>query len=156
MSRDAGLTLDWADGTYPFRLRYGELIELQEKTDAGPGWVLQRLMMPSAENRGWRVGDIATIIRLGLIGGGMKPVDAMKLTRDYVEARPPMENLLVAQTILSAALVGAPDEEKKSPAEMESGSTISPEANGDSEPSSEPERPSGSRRGTSRSAPSGS
>ncbi|MNL52495.1 hypothetical protein D3C87_1756790 [compost metagenome] len=34
----------------------------------------------------------------------------MKLARRYVEARPPMENLIPAQVILSAGLTGAPEE----------------------------------------------
>lgn len=131
MSRDGSLTLDWADDTYRFRLGYRELIELQEKCDAGPGWVLQRLISPSAENRGWRVEDLANIIRLGLIGGGLAPGAALKLVRAYVEARPQMESLLPAQAILAAALMGAPDEEKKSSEKPEeSKSTLYPEENG--------------------------
>lgn len=105
MSRNGGITLDWADGTYPFRLAWGQLAELQEKCDAGPYVVLQRL-----HNGTWRLSDIADTIRLGLIGGGMKPVDALKQVRTYVEERPPMENVIFAQAILSAALIGAPEE----------------------------------------------
>lgn len=105
MSRDATVTFDWADGTHSFRLAWGQLSELQEKCEAGPYVVLQRLH--SGE---WRVEDISNIIRLGLIGGKMEPVAALKLVRAYVEARPPMENLVPAQVILSAALMGAPEE----------------------------------------------
>lgn len=138
MSRDASLTIDFGDGTYKFRLGYRELMELQEKADAGPAWILQRLMSPNAENRGWRVEDIANVIRLGLIGGGMAPTEAVKLVRRYVEGRPMMESVFPAQNILAAALVGAPDEEKKS-ADQAAGSvsTTFPEANGVSGPSSE-------------------
>jgi hypothetical protein len=105
MSRDATVTFDWADGTHSFRLAWGQLSELQEKCEAGPYVVLQRLH--SGE---WRVEDISNIIRLSLIGGKMEPVAALKLVRAYVEARPPMENLVPAQVILSAALMGAPEE----------------------------------------------
>ena len=103
--RDARVSFDWADGTYSFRLAWGQLAELQEKCDAGPYVVLQRL-----HGGAWRVEDISNIIRLGLIGGGLEPSPALKLTRAYVETRPPMENLIPAQVILSAALMGAPDE----------------------------------------------
>lgn len=103
--RDAMVTFDWADGTHSFRLAWGQLAELQEKCDAGPYVVLQRL-----HNGEWRIEDIINIIRLGLIGGGMEPAQALKLVRRYVEARPPMENLIPAQVILSAALTGAPEE----------------------------------------------
>ncbi|HRP26018.1 gene transfer agent family protein [Thauera sp.] len=129
MTRDASIDLDFADGTYRFCLRYGELMELQEKTDAGPVWVLNRLMLPTAENRGWRVEDIVHVLRLGLIGGGMKPSDALRLVRTYVEARPPMECLLHAQAVLSAALMGAPDEAQKKSA-AEPGSQPASEASG--------------------------
>lgn len=105
MSRDATVTFDWGDGTHSFRLAWGQLGELQEKCDAGPYVVLQRL-----HSGAWRVEDISNIIRLGLIGGGMEPAPALKLVRAYVEARPPMESLVPAQVILSAALMGAPEE----------------------------------------------
>ncbi|XHE12395.1 gene transfer agent family protein [Agrobacterium deltaense] len=103
--RDATVTFDWADGAHSFRLAWGQLAELQEKCDAGPYVVLQRL-----HSGAWRIEDISNIIRLGLVGGGMEPAQALKLVRRYVEARPPMENLIPAQVILSAALTGAPEE----------------------------------------------
>ncbi|MEH0295871.1 gene transfer agent family protein [Agrobacterium sp. CCNWLW71] len=103
--RSARIELDWGDGTYTFRLAWGQLIELQEKCDAGPYVILQRL-----QTGAWQMEDISNVIRLGLIGGGMTAVDALKKTRAYVEAFPPMDNLLPAQGILAAALMGAPDE----------------------------------------------
>jgi len=105
VSRDASLTLDWADGTYPFRLAIGELRELQEKVDCGPLVLFRRL-----QDGSWRVDDMAQILRLGLIGGGMTPAEALRLTRVYVEQRPPLENVLHAQGVLWVALAGAPDE----------------------------------------------
>ncbi|TPL49232.1 gene transfer agent family protein [Mesorhizobium sp. B2-4-4] len=105
MSRDAKVTLDFADGTYPFRVGWGEFAELQEKTDAGPFVVLGRLM-----DRTCRTADISNVIRLGLIGGGMEPTKALALVRSYVEDRPPAENLPIAQAVLMAACMGAPDE----------------------------------------------
>lgn len=105
MSRDARIELDWADGTYTFRLGWAQIIELQEKCSAGPYVVLQRL-----SNGQWLAEDISNVIRLGLIGGGMTPADALKKTRTYVEERVPIENVLYAQAILAAGLQGAPDE----------------------------------------------
>lgn len=123
MSRDASVTLTWGDGDYAFRLAWGQLSELQEKCDAGPFVILERL----TEGR-WKVQDISNVIRLGLIGGGMKPVEALKLVRSYVEDRPPMENLMFAQAILAAGVMGAPDEDavKKNASLKGNGSTISP------------------------------
>lgn len=133
--RDAFIPLDWADGTYAFRLGWGELAELQEKCDAGPYVILDRL-----QGRQWRIEDISNTIRLGLIGGGMEPVKALKLVRKYVEARPPVENLIYAVGILSAGLMGAPDEpsgEQGAPNQIETSSTIFPTESSDLAPSTD-------------------
>lgn len=134
MSRDAKITLDWADGTHDFRLAWRQLVELQEKCDAGPNVVLQRLYDGT-----WKVQDILETIRVGLIGGGMKPADALRLVRIYVEERPPLENVLVAQAILGAGLMGAPDEAlgKQVAPGRESDSTTSRMGRSGSEPSTE-------------------
>ncbi|NGN45182.1 gene transfer agent family protein [Mesorhizobium sp. CGMCC 1.15528] len=122
MSRDARIELDWADGTYAFRLGWGQLGELQEKTDAGPYVVLNRL-----HSGQWRVEDVSNVIRLGLIGGGLAPAEALKIVRTYVEARPPMENVPIAQAVLAAGLIGAPEEKLgEAEGEAESDSTTSP------------------------------
>lgn len=126
MSRDASIALDWGDGAYQFALYWKQIGELQEKCDAGPHVILTRLIAGN-----WRIEDISNVIRLGLIGGGMEPIPALKLVRNYVEGRPPMENLLHAQAILSAGLMGAPDEDdvkKNSGARTATGSTASPTA----------------------------
>lgn len=121
--RDGRIEFDWADGTYSFRLAWGQLSELQEKCDAGPYVVLNRLHSGS-----WRIEDITNIIRLGLIGGGLQPSAALKVVRAYVEDRPPMENLIPAQVILSASLMGATEEpvgEGDAASQTESSSTNS-------------------------------
>lgn len=110
MSRDARVELDWADGTYQFRLAWGQLAELQEKTDAGPYVVLRRLMEST-----WFLTDISQVIRLGLIGGGMEPSKALQMVRTYVEDRPPVENLPTAQAVMMAACMGAPDDKVGEP-----------------------------------------
>jgi hypothetical protein len=122
MSRDAQITLPWADGDYVFRLGWGELELLQEACAAGPYVILNRLYEDS-----WKIGDISHTIRLGLVGGGMPPVDALKLVRQYVEKRPPMENIIFAKGILEAGLVGAPEEKvgEQEAANQESASTTS-------------------------------
>lgn len=144
MSRNARTELDWADGTFSFALRWGELAELQEKCDAGPYRVLDRL-----QGGDWRIEDISNVIRLGLIGGGMLPADALKKVRFYVEDRPPMENLFVAIGVLTASIIGAPDEPLGEPdAAKQNGSqsTTSQTEKSASPPSMEPAAPSVSRR----------
>jgi hypothetical protein len=129
MARDGSIgPLDWADGSYTFKLGWGELELLQEKTDCGPLFLLDRLA-----GKHWRIGDISHTIRIALIGGGAKPEDALKLVRAYVESRPPLENLMLAYAILAAGVKGAPDE---SPGEAEgeatgNGSMTSPTENSD-------------------------
>lgn len=104
-SIDAQVTLKWANGNHTFRLGWGEIIMLQEECNAGPFEILMRL------SRGtWRIQEIDAIIRLGLIGGGMTPSEALSLTEKYVRARPPMENLVFARGILGVAVQGNPDE----------------------------------------------
>jgi hypothetical protein len=126
MSRDAQITFPWADGDFTFRLGWGELELLQEACNAGPYVILNRLYDES-----WRLGDISHTLRIGLMGGGMKPVDALNKVRAYVENRPPMENLVFAQAVLSAGLVGAPEEKlgEDEAANQESVSTISQTGN---------------------------
>ena len=106
MSRDGSITLDWADGSHQFRLAWGELIQLQEVCDAGPLVIYARLGSGQ-----WRLNDIREPIRLGLIGGGATPDSALKLVRNYVEARPPLENVALARAIVGAATIGASDED---------------------------------------------
>lgn len=109
MSRDASIgPLPWADGKYLFKLGWGELALLQEATDCGPLFLLDRLA-----GKHWRVQDISHSIRLGLIGGGLEPAKALALVANYVEARPPTENLMLAYAIVAAGVQGAPDEPLK-------------------------------------------
>ncbi|UPT93895.1 gene transfer agent family protein [Bradyrhizobium barranii subsp. apii] len=113
MSRNASVTLDWGDGTYEFRLGWGELAKLQEACDAGPFVILDRLRSGTC-----RLEDISNVIRWGLVGGNKTPAEATKLVRLYVEDRPPAENRTTAYVIMAAGCSGAPEEqiEKKSPA----------------------------------------
>jgi tail tube GTA-gp10-like protein len=117
MSRNATVEQPFADGDYTFRLGFKELILLQEARDCGPLELLGRLNAVQ-----WRVEDIAETIRIGLIGGGVEPRKALKLVRDYVQDRPPMESLALAIIVLSHAVAGAPDEP------LGESSTLSPKA----------------------------
>lgn len=105
MSRDGSVSFVWGDGEHRFRLAIGEWRELQEKTGVGPAELLQRV------NTGrWRVDDIRETLRIGLIGGGMKPVEATSLVTRYVDVFPLMDNVPPAQAILISALIGPVDE----------------------------------------------
>lgn len=105
-NRNGRVELDFADGAYGFRLAIGELEELQEKTGVGPYALLRRLLAND-----WLIEDVRQTIRLGLIGGGTEPIAAKKLVERYIDQRSEwLNNAMLAQAIVSAALVGAPEE----------------------------------------------
>lgn len=106
--RNAEIEYPFGDDEHTFRLGLKELEELQEKCDAGPGFVLGRLMSPRLE---WRVEDVRHTLRLGLIGGGMPASDAIKLVKRYVDDRPAWaENAKIAQGVLAMAIFGPAEE----------------------------------------------
>jgi hypothetical protein len=107
MSRNAHVTLDWADGTYLFRLPIGGVEELEENTGYGLPVLVRR-----AINQEFKVREIRETIRIGLIGGGQTPIAALTLLRRYFDERPYAENVGTAIRILNAVYLGAPDGEK--------------------------------------------
>jgi hypothetical protein len=135
MSADGSVEIDWADGTHKFRLPIGALRELQDKTNAGPAQILNRF-----RDNTWRVDDVREVIRLGLIGGGMKPLDALTLVVRYVDNRPLMESFHTAFSVIAVALVGVPEDNPAS-----SGKAQSESQSGSASPTSTaPEPQSGS------------
>ncbi|HEV2557963.1 MAG TPA: gene transfer agent family protein [Microvirga sp.] len=148
MSADGSTSFLWADGEHRFRLAIGQLRELQDKTGTGPQALLSRLMDGT-----WRVDDPRETIRLGLIGGGMKPPEALVLVSRYVDARPLMESIMPARAILAAALMGDREDTvgKEEPEEAATEPTGSP-----SPTSTAPEPSSAGRLAKSTTSRSGS
>lgn len=112
MSRSGKIELEWGDGAgagsdakHVFRLAIAQLEELQEKCNAGPQQIMRRL-----SDGTWRTYDVRETIRLGLIGGGMAPPMAAQLVKRYVDDRPLGENVLAAQLVITASIIGVPDE----------------------------------------------
>lgn len=119
MVRRAYIELEWADGDHLFALKGAQIEELEAKCQnpatgkpgIGLGAIWSRVMGGE-----WYRDDLRHIIRLGLIGGGMGAIEANRLCKTYVDDVPISSNtpdfdnpncpLLVAQAILSAALVG--------------------------------------------------
>lgn len=93
--------LTWAGGKHDFKLPVELLRALQDKCDAGPGWILERL-----KTGRWYVDDIIATIRFGLEGGGLDKEDARNLVKRHVEDRPLMFSVLTAQAVLASALYG--------------------------------------------------
>lgn len=131
MSRDASVSFEWADGLHTFRLPIGQLRELQEKTGVGPLRLFNRLLDGS-----WHVDDAREVMRLGLIGGGMEPLEALRLVQRYVDARPLMETQAPALLVMGAALHGTEQEGTPGKEEAPEAATSAPLSN--SPPSTDP------------------
>lgn len=134
MSRDGSCEVVFNGQRTQFKLAWRELMKIQEACDAGPYVVLDRLVSGR-----WRLQDISEVIKWGLIGAGTPQAEALKLVESEVQGRPPLENLVIAQAVLGAGVVGAPEEEvgKKSEAASQEGSNLSRTESSDLPPSSE-------------------
>lgn len=143
--------LEWGDGDQVFNIaKIKECLELEEKCgDCGIFEIFNRITEGKA-----RLNDIRETIRLGLIGGGKTPVQALVLVKRYVDDRPLIESLPVARTILMAALVGVPGDEVGKKQEAERTETEATHALSDP-PSTESEPQSGSPPDRSMKSPSG-
>lgn len=97
----ATIVMPWADGEYKFCLRLGEIRELQDKCKAG----FMDIMMHLREGHWW-IDEPREVIRLGLIGGGMQPAQALVLVTRYVDGRPRLESIIPAFKIIAAAMQG--------------------------------------------------
>lgn len=160
MAGVGSVPITWANGEDNFCLaRVREILQLEDKCGAGMGEIVQRL-----ERGTWFLNDIRETIRLGLIGGGKTPEQAMKIVRLCVDGRPLSESILVARLILTAALVGVPDdpvgkmeaaEAATGPEAMDQASSI-PTAASAAPPSSESDKPSDGPSMTPTTPPSGS
>lgn len=89
----------FGDGLYVFRLDVDGLRELQEKTDAGPAYLLRRIAVGE-----WRVDDLRETLRIGLVRGGLDPVRALVLIARYFDDAPKGRHVGLASLILSAAI----------------------------------------------------
>ncbi len=105
MARDGSIELDWPDQTRTYRLKLGELRQLQEKCDKGPMEILAALTTGR-----WRVDDVIQPIRLGLIGGGMPMDEALRVVTFNVHDGNLGQAVIYAVAIVQAAIAGPPDE----------------------------------------------
>lgn len=124
---DTAVDLKFADGEYHFALLLPQIFELERNcggTDA-EGFRRGKSIFQIYEEISAGLGlgiddapvfigggkanakDIRETIRLGLIGGGLSPIDAKQLVDDYCfPVRPMTESLGVAWAILRAAIEG--------------------------------------------------
>lgn len=119
------VVLEWANGEYLFALRGAQLEALEAecmnpetgKPGVGIAEIFNRIF-----GMRWYRSDLTNTIRLGLVGGGMGAVEAMRLVRDYADTVPlsslqpgvgPNSPLTVAQGVIAAAVVGVDDSGKE-------------------------------------------
>lgn len=101
MNRHGAIDIEWAGGSHTFRLGLDQIEELEAAVDMSI-FVLHAAM--SADLPFARVKHYSETIRLGLMGGGMKPIEARMLVRRYVDERPLSESVALGQVILRAAM----------------------------------------------------
>lgn len=107
MSRHGAVELDWADGTYTFRLSIAGIEELEAKWSREAErdvslFTVVKLLAPTA--RAARLSHVREVLRVGLIGGGMLPVDAHAKVRLYIDQRPLDESRDTAYAVALAGL----------------------------------------------------
>lgn len=101
MNRHGAIDVTWAGGDHTFRLGLAEIEELEASTEMSI-FLLHAAVasdLPFA-----RVKHYSEAIRLGLIGGGMPPLEARLMTRKYVDERPLDESVALAKVVLAAAM----------------------------------------------------
>lgn len=107
MSRASEVLLPFGGEDRLFRLSIGRLRALQEKCDAGPPELLTRYVTKT-----WRVDDVREPLLQGLVGAGMAQHEAQRLVELHVDEEPLMQFVPLAQAVVMACLVGAPDGEE--------------------------------------------
>lgn len=95
------LTLDWAGKERLFRLKFGDVMDLEEACGEAIGAIFIRVVGGQ-----FKASFVYHTIRIGLIGAGMPVMDAKRLLADHFDARPYMDNASVAGEILAALMTG--------------------------------------------------
>lgn len=91
----------WGDGEHEFRLRYGELDDLEKASGDEVQIIFGKLLEGRVKLR-----VVRDIIRLGLIGGGMPSADALKLVTRYFGETTIQAETWIAARILGVAVAG--------------------------------------------------
>ncbi|MEX4006942.1 gene transfer agent family protein [Neoaquamicrobium sediminum] len=137
MSRHGAVELDWADGTYTFRLSIAGIEELEAKWSREAErdvslFSVVTILAPAVRTA--RLAHIREVLRVGLIGGGMSPVDALAKVRLYIDQRPLDEN---RDTAYAVALAGLQRVHSKDLEEPPSGEALAATSDASTSPLSE-------------------
>jgi len=95
----------WPGGEHEFRLAVGQIRAIEQHCGCSIYLVRDRIeaMQPMAD-------DCALILRFGLEGAGMDPLDAKRLVESMVDLNPPDSFIVPAAWVLQAALSGVKDD----------------------------------------------
>lgn len=87
--------ITWAGGEHDFRLGIGELRAIEQRCDAGCAVVFGRLLGSQ-----WKIDDVLSPIRLGLIGGGMDEAAARRMVDRVLETASPWTLAITSASIM--------------------------------------------------------
>lgn len=116
MDGSGALTVPWAGDDRRFLIGIDQLRELEGHTNVGALLTYQRVVSGEAKEDEYR-----TIIRLGLLGGGMQQSEVSALLKVFCDGAKVSlrENRRVAQLVLLAGITGPPRERKPGKAKAE-------------------------------------
>ena len=120
----------WPGGEHPFRLGIGELRALEQRCDAGCAVVLMRLLGTS-----WKIDDVLSPLRLGLIGGGMAAPEAQRTLDSALEVASLYALAVYAADVLRCFIMWDGDDQ---PGEEVAGTATSPTRSQTDEPDGQP------------------
>lgn len=114
MSAHGTIVRIWSHGEDTFCLaKIGEQLDLEERCKAGIAAIMTRL-----QDGTWYINDVRETIRLGLIGGGMKPpAQAQEVVSRHVV--PPLSECALLAFEILAAVMFAPHGEQPGKAEAD-------------------------------------
>ncbi len=96
------VTLEYAGEERPFRLLLGNILDIETACgNVGIGAIYKRVAMSD-----YRIRDIHAVVLQGLIGGGMKDVDARALVDERFDLVPIQQHVNVALAVLVDAMAG--------------------------------------------------
>ena len=104
------LVREFAGAEREFRLRFGDILDVEAARNVGIGEIFLRLSTGR-----YYAGDVFEVIRQGLVGGGLKEVAARALVRDRMEIIPFSEAVDLALDIVLTAMNGVEKSDEDAP-----------------------------------------
>lgn len=134
MARDAIVRdLFLGEGVFDFGLKIGEIIQLEENRSRAlaalgfsPGEASIEKIADRLGSGALLIGEVKEVLRLGLVGAGMKKEQAFDLVERHVVAGELLECGRKAYAVAAAALVGVPEEAPKGEAKGEGEAPATP------------------------------